>query len=167
MEDERYESMRRLGKTEIPEALSELGTKHEYVNEVIQWCESSYVTGNKSQVQAQTKEYIVDALDNITKEVEATSGKLMEFLADQDAAIEDMTTQLAIVKERLSISKELNAHARLAQFRKPLTVEPRKDKVQQLTDDERSEHMPVIVGYEKDFDARFRAFDDVGTCLHS
>jgi len=159
--------MRSLAKTRLPEALQVLGEKHELVNEVIQWCESSYVSGNKAEVQAQTKEYIVDALDTITKEVEATSSKLMEFLALQDNAIEDMTTQLAILKERLSISKELNAAARLAEFRKPLHVEPRQDKIQTLNDDERAEHMPVIVGYEKDFEARFRAFDDVGTCLHA
>lgn len=118
-------------------------------------------------MQLQLKEYIVDALDSVTKEVEATSVKFAEFLALQDDAVEDMTTQLTVLKERLSISKEQNAATRLADFRKPVEVKARQEKIAQLTDEERDQYMPVIVGYDKDFDARFRAFDDVGTCLHT
>lgn len=47
MGDSGRETLRRLAKTEIPEALGELGEKHEFVDDVLQWCESSYVTGNK------------------------------------------------------------------------------------------------------------------------
>ena len=57
-----------LASTDIPEALDELGRKHDYVNDVVQWCESSYQSGDKNLVLKQTKEYLVDALEVVAKE---------------------------------------------------------------------------------------------------
>lgn len=159
------EAMRQLARADIPERLDELGQKHQHVDEVIAWCESSYVSGNKKEVQAQTKEYIVDALESVTKEVEETSAKLTEFLKLQNEAIDGMTTQLEVIRERLSIAKAQNAETRLAQFRKPVPVPRRKDKIEVLSDKDRDLHMQALVTYDKTLDDRMTSFDDVGSCL--
>lgn len=160
------EEIKSLATTEIPESLAELGEKHKFVNEVIQWCESSYVTGNKREVTAQTKEYIVDALETVTKEIEETCGKLSRFLELQNEAIDGVATQLEVVKERFAVSKLQNSQERLDQFRTAVAVPRRLDKIQPLTDQEREKHMQALVTYEKGLDAaRFAAFDDVGTSL--
>mmetsp|Transcript_16376 Transcript_16376/g.21396 ORF Transcript_16376/g.21396 Transcript_16376/m.21396 type:complete len:170 (+) Transcript_16376:65-574(+) len=158
-------SMKNLAQTEIPDALNELGAKHRHIEDIIQWAEASYQTGDKKLVQAQTKEYIVDALDAVTKEIEATSGKLMQFLTMQNEAIDSMTTQLEIVKERLAVAKDNNAFTRLKTFRKPVQVERRNEKSQIITDEERDIYMPAAITYEKDLDARFKRFDQIGTRL--
>jgi len=79
-----------LARSELPEALQELNQKHVYINDVIQWCETSYQTGNKKEVQAQTKEYLVDSLESVAKEVENVADKLSDFLTLQGNALDDL-----------------------------------------------------------------------------
>jgi|MDSX01.1.fsa_nt_gb hypothetical protein len=161
----RAAAMQRLASTDIPNALHELGQKHTYVNDVIQWCESSYMSGNKKEVQAQTQEYVVDALGSVAKEVEETSAKLAEFLKLQSDSVDTLAIQLDVVKERLAVAKAANAEARLAKFR-PTEPRPKREAAKEaLGDAEREAAMPAVVAYERDLSARLSAFDDVGTCL--
>ena len=164
-EESQQEEMKALAEKEIPDALNELGQKHTYVNDVIQWCESSYQTGNKKDVQAQTKEYIVDALESVAKEVEETSAKLTRFLNLQSDGIDSLSIELDVVKERLAIAKAQNAEARLAKFRTPAPLPKREPHKEPLTDAERSDKMPNVGGYEKDLRKRLATFDDIGNCL--
>ena len=92
-----------LASTDIPEALDELGRKHDYVNDVVQWCESSYQSGDKNLVLKQTKEYLVDALEVVAKDVETTSAKLIRFLSLQNDAVEGLGLELDAVRERAHI----------------------------------------------------------------
>ena len=161
----RADQMSNLARTEIPNALNELGQKHTYVNDVIQWCESSYMTGNKKEVQAQTQEYIVDALSSVAKEVEQTSAKLTEFLRLQSDSVDTLAIELDVVKERLAVAKTANAEARLRKFRKPETRPPKQLPKEPLAEEDREAQMPAVVAYEKDLTARLSAFDGVGTCL--
>ena len=65
-----------LASTEIPEALDELGRKHDYVNDVVQWCESSYQTGDKNMVLKQTKNISWTRSKSSPRKVETTSGEI-------------------------------------------------------------------------------------------
>lgn len=152
-----------LSSVEIPEALEELSQKQEYVNEVMQWCESSYATGNKKQVSSQTKEYIVDALESVSSSIEKSCGKLNEFLVLQNKTIDGMATQLDVVKERLAVLKTLNSERRLEKLRTSVDVPRRLEKIQPLTDEEREKHMQVVVSYEKSLEERFKAFEQIGS----
>ena len=53
----------------IPEALSEMDEKQGATQQVIQWCESEYRTGDKRRVMTMTREYLTDALVSITTDV--------------------------------------------------------------------------------------------------
>lgn len=159
--------MTRLAEAEIPGALHELGQKHTFVNDVIQWCESSYVSGNKNEVQAQTKEYVVDALQSVAKDVEDTAAKLTRFLRLQSDSVDSLAIELEVVKERLALAKAANAEARLAKFQKPREPVARAPRREDLDEDEREALMPSSGGatYEPSLKKRLATFDDVGTCL--
>mmetsp|Transcript_30295 Transcript_30295/g.91046 ORF Transcript_30295/g.91046 Transcript_30295/m.91046 type:complete len:172 (-) Transcript_30295:44-559(-) len=160
------DEMKALAEEEIPEALEELGQKHTYVNDVIQWCEASYQTGDKNEIQAQTKEYLVDAVETVAKEVEATSAKLLRFLSLQSDAVDGLAIELDVVKERLALAKTQNAQARLQAFRGPKDDgTPSRPRLEVLNETEREAHMPSVGAYDRDVRARLAAFDDVGTGL--
>lgn len=161
------EEMKRLAEAEIPAALNELGQKHTFVNDVIQWCESSYQTGNKKEVQAQTQEYVVDALQSVAKDVEATSAKLTRFLRLQSDAVDTLAIDVNIIKERLAVAKAANAEKRLEKFRSPAPAPVRAKRLEDLDETEREEFMATAGGatYERDLKKRLATFDDVGACL--
>ena len=60
-------------------------------------------------VLKQTKEYLVDALEVVAKEVETTSAKLIRFLSLQNDAVEGLGLELDAVRERLALAKAQNA----------------------------------------------------------
>lgn len=156
---------RTLAATEIPEALDELGSKHEYVNDVVQWCESSYQSGDKKLVLKQTKEYLVDALEVVAKEVETTAAKLLRFLALQNDAVEGLSLELDAVRERLALAKAQNAAKRLETLCPPRTREEAQPRLEVLDDAARAAHMCTVGNYEPVLSKRLGAFDAVGAAL--
>jgi hypothetical protein len=156
---------RTLAATEIPEALEELGSKHEYVNDVVQWCESSYQSGDKKLVLKQTKEYLVDALEVVAKEVETTAAKLLRFLALQNDAVEGLSLELDVVRERLALAKAKNAAKRLETLCPARTREEAQPRLEVLDDASRSEHMCTVGNYEPVLSKRLGGFDAVGAAL--
>ena len=154
-----------LASTEIPEALDELGRKHDYVNDVVQWCESSYQSGDKNMVLKQTKEYLVDALEVVAKEVETTSAKLIRFLSLQNDAVEGLGLELDAVRERLALAKAQNAARRMEQLCPERKREPPQPRLEVLDDAARAEHMCTVGNYEASLQKRMNAFDAVGSKL--
>jgi hypothetical protein len=154
-----------LASTEIPEALDELGRKHDYVNDVVQWCESSYQSGDKNMVLKQTKEYLVDALEVVAKEVETTSAKLIRFLSLQNDAVEGLGLELDAVRERLALAKAQNAAKRMEALCPERKREPSQPRLEVLDDAARAEHMCTVGNYESSLQKRMNAFDDVGSKL--
>ena len=154
-----------LASTEIPEALDELGRKHDYVNDVVQWCESSYQSGDKNMVLKQTKEYLVDALEVVAKEVETTSAKLIRFLSLQNDAVEGLGLELDAVRERLALAKAQNAAKRMEALCPERKREPSQPRLEVLDDDARAEHMCTVGNYEASLQKRMNAFDAVGSKL--
>ena len=51
----------------LPTALIDLRNKHGYVSQVIQYCETAYLANDKREIEAQTKEYMADALGAVVK----------------------------------------------------------------------------------------------------
>jgi len=165
-DEDAAQELARLSDREVPAALNELGQKHQFVNDVIQWCESSYSSGDKNAVMDQTKEYLVDALETVARDVEETSAKLVRALALQADAVDHLALDLDVVKERLAVAKEQNAQARLDAFRPPAPARaPRKPTLEILDDAGRDEHMASVGPYEKDVRKRLDAFADVGARL--
>ena len=154
-----------LASTEIPEALDELGRKHDYVNDVVQWCESSYQSGDKNMVLKQTKEYLVDALEVVAKEVETTSAKLIRFLSLQNDAVEGLGLELDAVRERLALAKAQNAAKRMEALCPERKREPSQPRLEVLDDAARAEHMCTVGNYESSLQKRMNAFDAVGSKL--
>ena len=56
----------------LPTALIDLRNKHGYVSQVIQYCESAYLANDKREIEAQTKEYMADALGAVVKDIEVS-----------------------------------------------------------------------------------------------
>ena len=154
-----------LASTDIPEALDELGRKHDYVNDVVQWCESSYQSGDKNLVLKQTKEYLVDALEVVAKDVESTSAKLIRFLSLQNDAVEGLGLELDAVRERLALAKAQNASKRMEALCPERKREPPRPRLEVLDDDARSKHMCTVGNYESSLQKRMNAFDSVGSKL--
>ena len=154
-----------LASTEIPEALDELGRKHDYVNDVVQWCESSYQSGDKNLVLKQTKEYLVDALEVVAKEVETTSAKLIRFLSLQNDAVEGLGLELDAVRERLALAKAQNAAKRMEALCPERKREPSKPRLEVLDDASREKHMCTVGNYESSLQKRLSGFDAVGSKL--
>jgi len=154
-----------LASTEIPEALDELGRKHDYVNDVVQWCESSYQSGDKNLVLKQTKEYLVDALEVVAKEVETTSAKLIRFLSLQNDAVEGLGLELDAVRERLALAKAQNAAKRMEALCPERKREPPKPRLEVLDDAAREKHMCTVGNYESSLQKRLSGFDAVGSKL--
>mmetsp|Transcript_29232 Transcript_29232/g.87411 ORF Transcript_29232/g.87411 Transcript_29232/m.87411 type:complete len:230 (+) Transcript_29232:229-918(+) len=138
-DEDAAQELARLSDREVPAALNELGQKHQFVNDVIQWCESSYSSGDKNAVMDQTKEYLVDALETVARDVEETSAKLVRALALQADAVDHLALDLDVVKERLAVAKEQNAQARLDAFRPPAPARaPRKPTSAQASEKART-----------------------------
>ncbi|KAJ1458427.1 hypothetical protein M885DRAFT_88929 [Pelagophyceae sp. CCMP2097] len=116
------ETLASLARSELPEALQELNQKHVYINDVIQWCETSYQTGNK---KAQTKEYLVDSLESVAKEVENVADKLSDFLTLQGNALDDLGTMLELINEKLDVAKAQNAAVRFFSLLRMAARRPR------------------------------------------
>ncbi len=67
----------------IPEALSEMDEKQGATQQVIQWCESEYRTGDKRRVMTMTREYLTDALVSITTDVGSIAHQITASLDAQ------------------------------------------------------------------------------------
>ncbi len=154
-----------LASTDIPEALDEFGRKHDYVNDVVQWCESSYQSGDKNLVLKQTKEYLVDALEVVAKDVETTSAKLIRFLSLQNDAVEGLGLELDAVRERLALAKAQNAAKRMEALCPERQREPSKPRLEVLDDASRERHMCTVGNYESSLQKRLSGFDAVGSKL--
>lgn len=131
----------------------------------MQWCESSFVTGGKTEVSAQTKEYIVDSLESLTRDIESMCDELSKFLQLQNRAIDSATLDLEVVKERLWMCKLKSSEQRITNFRASARLLRRLDKIQSLTDRDREIHMQAIATYKQSLDNRFSSFSDVGSAV--
>ena len=155
-----------LSKVGIPDALEELKKRHLHVNELLQWCESSYQAGNKREVEAQTKEYLVDALEAVASDINVVGTKLNRFLALEADAIGKVADTVADVHRKLDAAKAQNADERLSAFLRPAAADderPRRKSVEKLNEEEMAAFLTPLPSYEKSLAKRLDAFASLGT----
>ena len=156
-----------LSDSALPTALIDLRNKHGYVNQVIQYCETAYLTQDKAEIEAQTKEYLCDALGAVVKDIEVITGNLSEFLDLQGKAIDALAPQMDLVKNRISLIKASHAQARLQRSRRTINAEGvRPQKKEGLSADGVSLNARDLPAYERrPLKDRLGTLDEVGHCL--
>ena len=116
-------------------------------------------------VLKQTKEYLVDALEVVAREVETTSAKLIRFLSLQNDAVEGLGLELDAVRERLALAKAQNASKRMEALCPERKREPSQPRLEVLDDASREQHMCTVGNYESSLQKRLSGFDAVGSKL--
>ncbi|GMI47944.1 hypothetical protein TrCOL_g8877 [Triparma columacea] len=150
----------------LPTALIDLRNKHGYVNEVIQYCETAYLSNDKKEIEAQTKEYMIDALSAVTKDIELISTNLTSFLDLQVTAIESLAPQLELVKNRIALVKAQHAQNRLQRTRKVVHSQVPEQKKEALPESEVSLNSRNLGAYQRiPLSERLKMLDGVGNCL--
>jgi len=150
----------------LPTALIDLRNKHGYVNQVIQYCETAYLTNDKTEIEAQTKEYLTDALGAVVKDIELITTNLTAFLDLQTEAITSLTPQLDLVKNRIALVKANHAQMRLQRTRRNVVATAALPKKEGLSAEQISEASKTLPAYERvGLKERLKALDEVGNCL--
>ncbi|GMI37534.1 hypothetical protein TeGR_g4250 [Tetraparma gracilis] len=150
----------------LPTALIDLRNKHGYVNQVIQYCETAYLTNDKAEIEAQTKEYLTDALGAVVKDIELITTNLSAFLDLQAESIASLTPQLDLVKNRIALVKANHAQSRLQRTRRNVVASDPEPMKEALGEDEIAEASKPLPAYERvGLSERLKALDDVGNCL--
>ncbi|GMI62681.1 hypothetical protein ScalyP_jg1565 [Parmales sp. scaly parma] len=150
----------------IPTALIDLRNKHGYVNQVIQYCETAYLTQDKHEIETQTKEYVADALGAVVKDIELITTNLTNFLDIQMDALEALTPQLDLVKNKIAQTKASHAQHRLTMTRREVEMKIPEQKKEALKDGEQSLNSKKLPAYErKPLAERMAALDGVGHSL--
>mmetsp|Transcript_25446 Transcript_25446/g.52921 ORF Transcript_25446/g.52921 Transcript_25446/m.52921 type:complete len:179 (-) Transcript_25446:33-569(-) len=150
----------------LPTALIDLRNKHGYVSQVIQYCETAYLANDKREIEAQTKEYMADALGAVVKDIELITSNLTAFLDLQLDAIDSLNPQLDLVKNRIALVKAQHAQSRLQRTRKTVTGSAPEEKKEALSPDQvalNSRELPKYV--RMPLAQRLKALDEVGHCL--
>ncbi|GMH95176.1 hypothetical protein TrVE_jg2015 [Triparma verrucosa] len=151
----------------LPTALIDLRNKHGYVSEVIKYCEAAYLTNDKKEIEAQTKEYMADALGAVVKDIELITSNLTSFLDLQIDAIDSLTPQLDLVKNRIALVKAQHAQNRLQRARKTVTGQVLEEKKEALEEDQKSLNSRKLPEYTRvPLQDRLKMLDGVGHCLN-
>ena len=147
-------------------SLIDLRNKHGYVNQVIQYCETAYLTNDKTEVESQTKEYLTDALGAVVKDIEIITANLTAFLDLQTESLASLAPQLDLAKNKMALSKATHAQARLQRSQRSSVAqeaEPKKEALLEREVEATSRKMPA---YERvTLGDRLKSLDEVGNCL--
>jgi hypothetical protein len=150
----------------LPTALIDLRNKHGYVNQVIQYCETAYLTSDKNEIEAQTKEYLTDALGAVVKDIELITSNLSAFLDLQNEAIGSLTPQLDLVKNRIALVKANHAQTRLQRTRRNVVAASPAPKKEALGEDQIATASRKLPEYKRvSLQERLKSLDNVGNCL--
>ncbi|CAB1103400.1 unnamed protein product [Ectocarpus sp. CCAP 1310/34] len=141
MESNGVEEMNQLGGSggTIQLALDALKEKKGSVDQVVDYCESSYLEpgANKREVWLRTEEYLKDALGSVVTDIEEMAINLLTFVNAQAEAVEKVTSDVVIAKTRLNRARELSAATRLLDLRRAAGETPARQKIVVLTGSER------------------------------
>jgi len=150
----------------IPTALIDLRNKHGYVNQVIQYCETAYLTQDKQEIENQTKDYLSDALGAVVKDIELITSNLTGFLDVQMNALDSLAPQLDLVKNRIAQTKASHAQHRLTVTRREVEGKKPEQKKEGLKKGEESLNSKKLPPYERvPLEERMKALDGVGHSL--
>ncbi|CBJ27349.1 conserved unknown protein [Ectocarpus siliculosus] len=141
MERNGVEEMNQLGGSggTIQLALDALKEKKGSVDQVVDYCESSYLEpgANKREVWLRTEEYLKDALGSVVADIEDMAINLLTFVNAQAEAVEKVTSDVVIAKTRLNRAREQSAATRLLELRRAAGETPARQKIVVLTGSER------------------------------
>ncbi|CAM9535281.1 unnamed protein product [Ectocarpus sp. 6 AP-2014] len=141
MESNGVEEMNQLGGSggTIQLALDALKEKKGSVDQVVDYCESSYLEpgANKREVWLRTEEYLKDALGSVVIDIEDMAINLLTFVNAQAEAVEKVTSDVVIAKTRLNRAREQSAATRLLDLRRAAGETPARQKIVVLTGSER------------------------------
>jgi hypothetical protein len=148
----------------LPTSLMDLRNKHGFVNKVIQYCETAYLTEDqdKADITAQTQEYLVDALGAVSKDIEIICANLTGFLDLQCDAISSLGPEIDLVKSRIALTKASHAQGLLVNDRRSGTNVPveRKQKMEAL---EGEKSVVAMAGFKREaLSERLKRLDSVG-----
>ena len=133
---------------------------------MIQYCETAYLTNDKTEVESQTKEYLTDALGAVVKDIEIITANLTAFLDLQTESLASLAPQLDLAKNKMALSKATHAQARLQRSQRSSVAqeaEPKKEALLEREVEATSRKMPA---YERvTLGDRLKSLDEVGNCL--
>ena len=150
----------------LPTSLIDLRNKHGYVNQVISYCETAYLTQDKTDIEQQTKEYLTDALSAVVKDIEVISNNLNSYLELQNDCLASLDPKLKLIKTRLQLMKSTKAQNRLARSRRVVNVVKPEQKKEGLSEGDVSYNSRKMGAYTRvPLEERLKALDGVGHCL--
>lgn len=62
--------------------------------------------GDKTQIEAEAKEYAIKGLVSVLKDIDNVAGNLSDFVDLQGSVVDDLTTQVDFINARLKAMKE-------------------------------------------------------------
>jgi len=104
--------LRYLTKTAMPDSLNALGSRYDSINQVVQYLEESHMSAvagegvERSTVEVEARSYIVEALLNITSDIDLVAANLEQILELQTKAVDSLTTQVDLVRSQIIHTKE-------------------------------------------------------------
>eukprot|EP00752_Nemacystus_decipiens_P006021 g5438.t1 len=141
MEENGVEDISRLGGSggTIQLALDALKEKKGSVDQVVDYCEASYLEpgANKREVWLRTEEYLKDALGSVVTDIEDMAINLLTFVNAQADAMEKVTSDVVVAKTRLNRTRDQSSATRLLALRKAAAETPARQKIVVLTGAER------------------------------
>ncbi|CAM9443751.1 unnamed protein product, partial [Laminaria digitata] len=141
MDDNGVEDLRHLGGSggTIQVALDALKQKKSSVDQVVDYCEGSYLVpgANKREVWLRTEEYLKDALGSVVTDIEDVAINLLDFVNAQADAVESVTSDVVVARTRLLRAREQSAATRLLALRRAAGEAPARQKIVVLTGSER------------------------------
>ena len=106
------ERVQELEETVLPTALQDLHMNHKYVNDVIEWCQQSFVQGDKNEITNATRKYLQDAVQSVAKNLHCVSSNLTKMLDEELAVLDELGQDVKVLTHRLRVSKEQYARRR-------------------------------------------------------
>jgi len=109
---------------------------------------------------------MADALSAVTKDIELITTNLTSFLDLQVTAIESLSPQLELVKNRIALVKAQHAQNRLQRTRKVVKSSEVEQKKEALPESEVSLNSRKMGEYQRiPLGERLKMLDGVGHCL--
>uniref|UniRef100_A0A7S2S8L7 Uncharacterized protein n=2 Tax=Rhizochromulina marina TaxID=1034831 RepID=A0A7S2S8L7_9STRA len=155
------EQMSELTKSKLPGSISQLQGRYQYVQNVIQYCEQAYPTGDKGQISVQAEGYLTDALEAIATDVKENADALGMLMELQMQEVDQLAAKLKHVKFQLSLVKETHATSELNKLRAPVEPHTKTGVVGAL----REPHVRQKPYARRRMAEKLAMFDNVGHCL--
>lgn len=104
--------LRYLSKSSLPESLDALGSRYDSLSQVIQYLEESHMSavagegGDRNSVEVEARSYLVEALLNITSDIDLAAANLEQIIELQTGAVDSLTNQVDLVRSQINHAKE-------------------------------------------------------------